>query len=322
MPNNMEKGARALIDICTKVKAGEKVLIVTDPTKIRIAEAIAKVAIERSAETIIAIMEQRKRAGEEPPIRIAEMMLNSDVVIIPVSFSITHTYAVKNAVANRARVIVMTDFTEEMMVSGGLEADFEQLKPICKSVAGKFANGKKLKLSTKAGTNLEMDITGRRGNALYCMVDPGEFSTIPTVEANVSPLEGTTNGTMVVDASIPYLGIGILKNPIYVDVRDGFITDIRGEGEQVKILIENLSSQNDKNVYNIAELGVGLNPHCKMCGIMLEDEGVVNTCHIGIGTSITLGGTIKTSIHYDLLMWDPKIEVDGRLVLDGHKVMV
>lgn len=318
----MNKGAQTIIDICTKVKAGEKVVIITDPAKVKIAEAIAAVAIERNAETIIAIMEQRKRAAEEPPARIAELMLNSDVVIVPVSISITHTYAVKNAAANGARIIVMTDFTEEMMVSGGIEANFEELKPICKSLADVFAKGNKLRLTTKAGTNLIMDITGRRGNALYCIVEPGEFSTLPTVEANVSPLEGTANGTIVADASIPYLGIGVLESPIYFDVVDGFITDIRGEGEQAKTLIENLASHNDKNVYNIAELGVGLNPSCRMCGIMLEDEGVINTCHIGIGTSITLGGIIKTAIHYDLLMWNPKIEIDGKLVLDGSKLLV
>ena len=61
---------------------------------------------------------------------------------------------------------------------------------------------------------------------------------------------------------------------------------------------------------------------CRMCGIMLEDEGVVSTCHIGIGTNITLGGNTKTPIHYDLLMWEPKIEVDGEVVTDGLQVNV
>ena len=59
-----------------------------------------------------------------------------------------------------------------------------------------------------------------------------------------------------------------------------------------------------------------------MCGIMLEDEGVLSTCHIGIGTNITLGGSIKAPIHYDLLMWEPKIEVDGEVVIDGLQVNV
>ena len=41
----MKRGSQTLIDICTKVKTGEKVLVVTDPTKGSIDEAIANVAI-------------------------------------------------------------------------------------------------------------------------------------------------------------------------------------------------------------------------------------------------------------------------------------
>ena len=44
---------------------------------------------------------------------------------------------------------------------------------------------------------------------------------------------------------------------------------------------------------------------------MLEDEGVIGSAHIGIGTSITLGGVIKAPTHYDLIMWNPTIVVDG-----------
>ena len=84
----------------------------------------------------------------------------------------------------------------------------------------------------------------------------------------------------------------------------------------------NLESQNDPNVYNIAELGIGLNPMCRMCGIMLEDEGVQGTAHIGIGTSITLGGTRKTPIHYDLIMWNPTVTVDNKIIIDRKEVLI
>ena len=57
---------------------------------------------------------------------------------------------------------------------------------------------------------------------------------------------------------------------------------------------------------------MGLNPNARLTGEMLEDEGVMGTIHIGIGTSHTLGGEIVAPTHYDLLMWEPTIAVDGR----------
>ena len=81
-----------------------------------------------------------------------------------------------------------------------------------------------------------------------------------------------------------------------MEVKNGYITKIEG-GRQADVFREDLESQKDKNAFNIAEIGLGLNPKCKMIGIMLEDEGVKGTAHIGIGTSITLGGKIKTTCH-------------------------
>ena len=315
----MMQGARTIMDNCVSLKAGETVLIVTDMVQENIAKVLAAAAVERGAEVVVSTMKPRQRAGEEPPKLIAESMKFADVVLIPVSYSVTHTFAVKEAAENGARLLVLTDFTEEMLISGGIEADFRAIKPVCKGVADAYAKGSKVHVTSPGGTDLWLDITGRRGNALYCVVEPGEFSTIPTVEANSSPVEGSANGRIVADASVPYLGIGVLNEPIVVDVKDGFITDIRG-GRQAEVLKKDLASHNDPNCYNIAELGVGLNPKCKLCGIMLEDEGVIPTAHIGIGTSITLGGTVKAPTHYDLLMWNPKIEVDGRVLVDGDKV--
>lgn len=317
----MIRGAATLLDVCAAVKPGESVLIVTDMLKYKIARVLASASIERGAETILTIMQPRIRAGQEPPKAVAETMKRADVIYLPVSRSITHTHAVKDAAAAGARLIAMTEFTEEMMIQGGLEADFPKLKPICLKVAGCFQKGKKARLTTPAGTDLLMDIGGRPGNAMYCIVEPGQFSPVPTVEANVSPIEGTAHGRIVVDASIPYLGIGVIEEPIVVDVEAGFITRIKG-GKQARMLREDLENQGDPNSFNIAELGLGLNPQCRMLGIMLEDEGVMGTAHIGIGTNITLGGKIKAPCHYDLIVWNPRVEVDEKVIIDGKVLKV
>ncbi|WP_066501346.1 aminopeptidase [Abyssisolibacter fermentans] len=317
----MSKIARKILKDCLDVSKGEELLIITEPEKMTIATSIATIAYEMSVEPVISVMIPRENDSQEPPATIAEAMKASDAFIAVVGKSITHTYAVKNAITNGSRGIVLTQFSEDMMIHGGMEADFRALAPQCKAIAKELENSEIIKLTTPYGTDLTFSAKGRRGNALYCMVDKGEFSTAPTIEANVSPLENTANGKIVVDASIPYLGIGLLEELIHIDVRDGKIVSIAG-GKQAEILIEDLKAKEDENVYNIAELGVGLNPKCSFVGLMLEDEGVYGTVHIGIGTNITLGGVVKAKCHYDLIMTKPTIVADGKLLLKDGEVMI
>lgn len=317
----MMRGARKLVDICTKVKQEETVLIVTDTNKVRIAEVIAAAAYERDAEALVLVMPTRKVHGEEPPRAIAEAMKNVDVFFIPVTKSITHTRAVKEATLAGARGLVLTDWTEDMMISGAIEANFAEQKIVCKKFAQMFQEGERAHLTTPMGTDLRLNLEGRRGNALTCIVEKGEFSTVPTIEANFSPREGSAEGAIVADASIPYLGIGVLRDPVCVKVQKGMMQSIEG-GAQAKVLRDNLQKQNDPMVYNIAELGIGLNPKATICGIMLEDEGVLGVVHIGIGTNITLGGTVKAAVHYDLLMYNATLELDGKTILKNGQVNI
>ncbi len=311
----MSKGARKLIETCARVKRDENVLIVTDFKRVKIAHVLATAAYERDAEVVIAIMTPRKGHGQEPPLPIAEAMKKADVIFTPVSYSITHTESMKRALESGARSLVMTEFTEDQLISGGIEADFHELKVICQKMANAFERSREVLLTTPKGTRLSMEKEGRPGNAMYCIVEPGQLSPVPNVEANFSPIEGSAEGKIVADASLPYIDIGLLKEPIVATVKKGMITEIEG-GDQAKKLADDLKGRNDPKVYNVAELGVGLNPKSTMQGIQLEDEGVFGTVHIGIGTNVTLGGNTKAAIHYDMIMWEPTIELDGRIVLE------
>ncbi len=315
----MSKGAKTLVEVCAAVKPQENVLIVTDFAKMPIAEAVATAAYSLGAEVAICTIVPRSGHGQEPPPPIAEAMKNADVIFTPVTYSITHTRAVKNACEAGSRIIAMTDFREHMLIKGGLEADFNETKIMCQKMAQAFEKSTEVVLTSTGGTRLTMRKEGRPGNALFCIVEPGQMSPAPNVEANFSPLEGSAEGVIVADASIPYIDIGILTEAVIATVEKGMITDIKG-GHQANLLAKDLRSRNDPQVYNVAELGVGLNPKCLMQGIMLEDEGVYGSVHIGIGTNITLGGNVKAAIHYDLLMWGGTIELDGNIVLEKGEV--
>lgn len=317
----MARGAHTVVNTCVGVKPGEQVLIITEAEKLSIAKAVAAAVYAAKAEPVITVILPRERDGQEPPLTVAEAMKQSDAFIAVVGKSITHTHAVREACKRGSRGVVLTQFSEAMMIHGGLEADFRDVAPTCKEVAAKLAGAEQVHLTTPYGTDLTFCAKGRRGNAMYCMVEPGEFSPVPTVEANVSPLEGTANGVIVANASIPYIGIGVLEEPVTCTVKDGFITSITG-GRQAQMLKRDLDSKNDPNVFNIAELGVGLNPQCRFIGFMLEDEGVRGSVHIGIGTNITLGGNLKAACHYDLIMTEPTLMADDAMLLHEGQVLL
>lgn len=317
----LAKGAKIIVETCAHVQEHEKAVVITEPNMQNIAEALMAALFNVGAEPVMIVMQPRQSDGEEPPATVAAAMKASDVFFNAVYKSITHTKATREAAENGARGIMLTQFNEEMLQHGGVFADFKEIAPQCQRVAEALAGSKTVNVSTPLGTNITFSAVGRRGNALTCITSAGKFTTVPTIEANVSPLEGTAEGVIVADASIPYIDIGLLTEPVICKVHKGFITDISG-GKQATILKENWESKNDPNVYNIAELGIGLNPCCKFTGAMLEDEGVYGSAHFGIGTNITLGGVIKAATHYDLIMTKPTIVADGVTIVKAGKVIL
>lgn len=312
----MLQGARKLVSTCANVQPGEEVVIVTDFAGHRVAEAVAAAALERTNSVNIIAMPPRSIDGQEPTRAVAEAMKTADVLFTPVKQSITHTYATRNAIGGGARGIMLSQFNPGMLVHGGIEADFEVIRPLCFKVGELLAGADRVHLTTPAGTDLYLSVKGRASNPHCGLVrNRGDFTTVPNIETSSSPVEGSAEGVIVVDASIPYYGVGLVKTPIRFDVTNGRVSKISG-GYQADFLEQLLARQGDPAVYNIAQVSFGLNPHCPMEGVMLHDEGVYGTAHIGIGTSVLLGGEVKTLTHFDAVMWKPTLALDGQVVLE------
>ena len=315
----MMKGAQKLIEKCANVQAGERVLIVTDFELQDLAEVLATAAYVRTSEVVVMTMPPRAVDSQEPPLCVAAAMKNTDVIFTPVARSITHTQATREALAAGARGLMMTAFTPSMLLGGGMDADFARIRPICEWMAEKWTKGRFVKITTPKGTSLTASIEGRKGNSHPGIAHGrGDFTAVPNIEANTSPVEGTAEGVIVADGSIPFFNIGMLREPVRYTVEKGKIVKIEG-GPQADRVAEMMASCHDENVYNIAQLSIGMNPHCRLQGVMLEDEGTYRTCHVGIGTSTLLGGEVKTALHYDVLMLHPTIEIDGETIQrDGY----
>jgi 2,5-dihydroxypyridine 5,6-dioxygenase len=314
-------GARKLLQVCGQAREGEEVLVVCDPHTRGLAEIIAEAGAELGVVPLILQMPIRARDGQEPPDSVAAAMAKANLILTPVQRSITHTHAVRNAVGGGSRALVLTQWTEDFLVEGGINADFPAIQPTCLALGRAFEAADRVRVTAPGGTDLTFDCQGRPGNALTCIVGPGEFSPVPTIEANVSPIEGTAEGVVVADVSIPYVDIGVLEEPVRAVIEGGMVVRIEG-GRQARELDEVLRSFEDPMCFNVAELGIGMNPAASVTGFMLEDEAVARTAHLGIGTSITLGGTVKAASHFDLLFWHPTVELDGKVAVKDGEVVV
>jgi len=319
---DMMRGAKKLVDICAGVKKDERVLVVTDTNNIKIAEIIASVAFEKGAEIAICIMTVRKSNGENPPETICNAMMKADVIFAPTTYSITWSEATRKAATEgKARVVSMPDYNEDILISGGLEADFQAQEKIVEKMSSLFTDARTARLTTSAGTDLSMELGNRKGNSEkgFCR-KPGEVCGPPNIESNIAPIEETANGKIVCDASVIHPDIRKLDEHIIFMVKNGFVVNIDGGGKS-KIMKEILENAKDSTVFNIAELGIGFNPKAKIIGFMTEDEGCLGTAHIGLGDNHTRQGNVTSPLHIDLVLKNPTLFLDNKLVINNSKFL-
>ena len=319
----MMPGVRKILEVCCGLKAGERVVIVTDYAMGRIAEVLAAGCAEMGADPVVVCMTPREVDGAEPPETVAAAMASADLALTPVSRSISHAAATRAALERGARVLALSDFREEMFYEGGIRADFPAIRPTCDRVAQLLTEAREAHLTSAAGTDVRMDLRGRKGNSHSCMVvTPGVFSAFPNIEANISPVEGTSEGIILIDGSIPNFRLGVMREPVRFEVKRGMITGVSG-GEQANRLERLLRERGNLEVFNIAQLAVGLNPECReLTGQMTNDHGTLGTAHIGIGTSENLGGHTRAGLHFDGILRRPTLELDGARILDDGRLVI
>lgn len=303
---------KSVLTSCMAVRPRENVLIVTDDRKLEIGNALYKAAKSLGAEATLITMEPRQVSGQEPPAVVAEAMKAADVVLCPMSTSITHTKAKIDAAKAGARIATMPGITESMFSQGAMTADYSVVLELTHRVTELLTRADTARIE-KDGHVLTLDLKGRAGvSSPGVYREKGQAGNLPSGEAYIAPIEHGSNGTMIIDGSM--VGIGMLQSPLEVEVKDGKLQRITGaDAEKLNILLEN-----EKNA-TLCELGIGTNYAAQIIGVILEDEKAYHTVHIAFGTNIGFGGTNKAACHMDGIIKNPTLYLDDVLVLkDGE----
>ncbi|MEK7448832.1 MAG: PAS domain S-box protein, partial [Planctomycetota bacterium] len=326
---------------CLGHKNNETVLIVTDELFRMVARQFYEGITALGVEVTIICMTPRGVNGEEPPAVVARAMKETDIAFLITAKSLSHTQARRSASQSDRRVrIASLPGVDPFRLEKLLHIDYDEMIKHGRRLARLFQQAKKVEIKTEAGTNLSMEINGRIPLIDSGILDqPGSFGNLPAGEVYLAPVEGTAQGIVVIDGSMS--GIGKLEQPIKIKIKNGFATEISSP-ELRKILqsasrpnvtsrrrpsgraspkaggspkqTELLAANGDRSAYNLAELGIGINPQAEVVGNILEDEKAINTVHIALGDNLSLGGLVKAPCHLDGVITNPVIKLDGRIL--------
>ncbi|MBR4950228.1 MAG: aminopeptidase, partial [Clostridia bacterium] len=285
---NYISAAKILLTTSSDCKIHENILIVTDSESYPVAKMLWDEMTEFPNRSMV-MMNERTMHGQDPTITVAGAMEKADVIFGCTKFSLFHSQARKAAVARGARFVNMVDYCPRMMKEGGLFCDFEKAGEVCAKIAEILKGKKTCRITTELGTDFTCSIEGRNPFPQFGRsLKSGVSSSPPDVECATCAVEGTANGVVYIDGSIPHPLLGLIKSPIKLTIENGKITNIEGE-EEAEIFKKLLADLDDENVYVIGEIGLGLNNECTLSGSMLEDEGCGGTVHLACGDNTGFG---------------------------------
>ncbi len=318
---------KLILEKLVGIKPGQSLLIVTDPLARAksMAYNVAELANSMGVEVVLALMEPRTHSGQEPPPSISAAMKTADVIFnISETGGIGHTTARKEAGEAGKKFFLMGMENSEYYLRDPISLkDLEVVKERTEKLAEIMAKASVARATTPYGTDITMSLKGRDALPITPL---GRGTGVPNYgEAAISPVEGTTEGVVVADASVRGWGY-VLRKPIRFEVKKGKVqvetvqSDIAEEAERFKGIV--LMDQNASNC--AAELGLGTSHLVSkvLRGTRYSDYAMLGTFHIACGRNNDIGGATLSTVHQDVLMTGGTVKLDDVVVLENGELKI
>lgn len=266
------------------------------------------------SEGIFASLIAKQITGEQlalaREIVLAQRDATADVVIAMSNNSTSHTRFRSLLNLAGARFASLPHFDPEMFFSS-MRVDWRALSERTKLLADRINRAVEILVETANGTSMRFAKQGRvAAGDDGLLTEPGSFGNLPAGEVYLAPLEGLSEGIMVLE----YAPMRRLASPLELVVKNGMVAEIRGD-EPYRGELEEKFGRSELN-RNIAELGIGTNDRATRPDNILEAEKILGTIHIALGDNSGFGGTVSTPFHEDYVFYGPTLTAMGE---DGSR---
>lgn len=206
----------------------------------------------------------------------------------------------------------------------------EELRKKVEAGGELLKTARKLRVTSAAGTELEMDLGDYPVITQYGFSDtPGRWDHWPSAFLYTWPNEGSTNGRVVLNKDDFIWPLHhYVETPITLTVKNGYITEIEG-GADAHTLREQMASFNDPEAYAVSHIGWGVDPRADWFAIKkkplrigcTDPRSFAGNVQFSTGPNTEAGGTRNTIAHFDMPMLGCTLTLDGRVVVDQGEVV-
>ena len=274
------------------------------------------------------------QSGKEVPAEVIESMMSHDIFVALTTYSLTHTEGKRVACEVGARGASMPGFTPDMFEKNRpMASDHEKMRVLGLKYLNEITKAKEedtnrrcqVKIQDQQGNCLEFDILGNKRhfrNNFGLFHKPGMSGNLPAGDIHISPdIKQNASGKI----SIPQAWSKFCHPDskfLLLTFNKGEIVAIEGAKD---ILLEFLGFKAGKRYpkteelkqtrRNLAEFGIGLNPLATKHDSILEAQKILGTCYVGIGTSSTLGGGVKSDTHLNFVIPGANLYINEKQII-------
>jgi 2,5-dihydroxypyridine 5,6-dioxygenase len=263
-------------------------------------------------------------AGLEPVIKaLAQTTLVADCTVE----GLLHAPELPAILAGGTRVLMVSNEHPEALERLVPDA---ALEPIVKAHMKRLKATQTMRISSAAGTNLEINVAGAPvGGGWGYTARPGTISHWPGGLCLCFPKAGSVNGQLVMDVGDVNLTFKrYLESRITLTITNDFVTHIEGQGVDAQLMRSYFSAWGDQNAYAVSHCGWGLNPKARWDSMAMYDKTDFNGTELrafagnflySTGANETAGR--HTLGHFDLPLRQCTITLDDVPVVNAGVVV-
>jgi leucyl aminopeptidase (aminopeptidase T) len=319
----LSPGAHNAIHVCLRLRAHERMTLITDRASAEIAAALRAEIDQTGADYSVFVLEEHgPRPHRDMPPEILADLTQSQVSIY---CAITQTGELRTRMQmmdvinpRRIRHGHMVNINRQIMLEG-MRADFIEVDRLSQKLIEKTRRAKRVTCRTAAGTDYVAELSpDLKWVKTAGLITPEKWGNLPGGEIFTSPFN--SHGRFVVDGVVgdylcqKYGDIG--ATPLTIEIRDNRITNLACANKELLAEFD-AYVHTDENSDRVGEFAIGTNLACThIIGHILQDEKLPGI-HIAFGHPYSehTGQKWKSTTHIDCV---------GRLFdiwLDDEQVM-